>query len=142
MRTKEGKKMIGRMTGKSIKNREKTISTLILSCALVITAGVVLFNPVPAHALPRGEIEGIWQGILRFSGTELRVVFTITKNPDNTLYAAMEVPEQNATGVPVDDIVVDDGNVRLEIAPIEGVFEGNCGLPQKRPSGYHVPWPL
>ena len=91
---------------------------------LLITAGLTLLNPVQAPDFPKGEIEGIWQGTLKFSGIELRVIFTISRNPDNTLTATYDVPEQNVTGVPVDKVTFNNRNVRLEIIPIEGVFEG------------------
>ncbi len=91
---------------------------------LFITAGMTLFNPVQAYTSPDGEIEGIWQGTLRFSGIELRIIFTISRSPDNTLTATYDVPEQNATDVPVDEITYNNRDVRLEIIPIEGVFKG------------------
>ena len=93
---------------------------------LLITAGLTLFNPVQASTFQNEEIEGIWQGTLKFSGMELRIVFTISRNPDNTLTAAYDVPEQNATDVPVDKTTFDDRVVRLEIIPIDGVYE-QCG---------------
>jgi pimeloyl-ACP methyl ester carboxylesterase len=91
---------------------------------LFITTGMTLFNPVQAYTFPEGEIEGIWQGTLRFSGVELRIIFTISRSPDNTLTATYDVPEQNATDVPVDEITFNDRDVRLEIISIEGVFKG------------------
>jgi alpha/beta superfamily hydrolase len=91
---------------------------------LLITAGLTLFNPVQASTFPNGEIEGIWKGTLNFSGMELRIVFTISRSPDNTLTATYDVPEQNATDVQVDKITFSDRNVRLEIIPIDGVYNG------------------
>lgn len=79
---------------------------------------------VLAHILPKVEIEGIWQGTLKFSGMELRIIFNISQSQDSKLTAVMDVPEQNAAGVPVDEVVFDNRNVRLEITSIEGVFKG------------------
>ena len=95
-----------------------------MSLVLFIMAGMTLFNPVQAYTFSDGEIEGIWQGTLKFSGIELRIIFTISRSPDNTLTATYDVPEQNATDVPVDEITFNNRNVRLEIIPIEGVFKG------------------
>jgi pimeloyl-ACP methyl ester carboxylesterase len=91
---------------------------------LLITAGLTFFNPVQASTSPNGEIEGIWQGTLRFSGMELRIVFTISRSPDNTLTATYDVPEQNALDVPVDKITFKERDVCLEIIPIDGVYKG------------------
>ncbi|MGB3863390.1 MAG: hypothetical protein WA915_15020, partial [Candidatus Aminicenantaceae bacterium] len=102
----------------------KNTSSIIMSLVLFIMAGMTLFNPVQAYTFSDGEIEGIWQGTLKFSGIELRIIFTISRSPDNTLTATYDVPEQNATGVPVDEITFKSGNVLLEIIPIDGVFKG------------------
>jgi len=96
----------------------------MISLVLAITAGLTLFNPVQAPTFPNGEIEGIWQGALKFSGMELRLVFTISRTPDNTLTATYDVPEQNAIDVPVDEITFNGRDVRLEIIPIDGVYQG------------------
>jgi hypothetical protein len=106
----------------------KASLSFIMSLALLITAGMLCFNPVQAHSFPGrnpdGPIEGIWQGTLKVSGMELRIVFTITRNPDNTLTATYDVPEQNVKGVPVDEITFADREVLLKIIPIDGVFKG------------------
>jgi len=96
----------------------------MMSLVLLFTAVLTLFNPIQASTFPNGEIEGIWQGTLRFSGIELRIIFTISRSPDNTLTATYDVPEQNATDVPVDEITFNNREVRLEIIPIDGVFKG------------------
>jgi len=116
------------MNGKKIKKQMKTyeinISSVIMSLILLIMTGMTYFNHVQAQTLLNGEIEGIWQGVIKSSDFELRIVFTISRNPDNTLTATMDVPEQNATGIPVNKVIFDGNNVRLEITAIEGVFTG------------------
>ncbi len=96
----------------------------MMSLVLLITAVLTLFNPVQASPFPNGEIEGIWQGTLKFSGMELRIIFTISRSPDNTLTATYDVPEQNAIDVPVDKITFNNREVRLEIIPIDGIYKG------------------
>ena len=96
----------------------------MMSLVLLITAGLALLNPVQVSTFANGEIEGIWQGTLEFSGMELRVIFTISRSPDNTLFATYDVPEQNVTGAAVDKMTFGNRDVHLEIFPIEGVFKG------------------
>ena len=103
---------------------KKNRSSIIVSLVLFTAAELTLFNPVQAATFPNGEIEGIWKGTLRFSGIELRINFTISRSPNNTLTATYDVPEQNATDIPVDKITFNNRDVRLEIIPIEGVFNG------------------
>jgi pimeloyl-ACP methyl ester carboxylesterase len=96
----------------------------MMSLLLLITAGLALLNPVQASIFPNGEIEGIWQGTLKFSGIELRVTFSISRASDNTLKATYDVPEQNAIDMPVDEITFKNGEVRLKIMPIDGAYIG------------------
>lgn len=103
----------------------KNRSSVIVSLVLFIAAELILFNPVQASTFPSGKIEGIWQGTLKFSGIELRVVFSISRTSDNTLKATYDVPEQNAIDIPVDEITFKNGEVCLKIIPIDGVYKGN-----------------
>lgn len=101
----------------------KHVSLLIFLVSL-LTAGMLLVMPAQTYPLPNEQIEGIWQGALKHSGIELGIIFTISRSPDKVLTATMDVPEQNATGVPVDKISFDNRELLLEIIPIEAVFKG------------------
>lgn len=116
--------MIRKRRGKQMKTYGLNTSTIVLSLLLLFMAEMMLFSPVQAHTLQDKEIEGMWQGVLKYSGIELRIIFTISRSQDNTITATMDVPEQNATDIPVDKVVFDGSTLRLEITPIEGVFKG------------------
>lgn len=109
---------------------KKNTAFYLMFLALFITAGMTPSNPDQVYSIPSGspdgKIDGIWQGTLKFSEMELRVVFTISQNPDNTLSATYDVPEQNVSGAPVDKITFNNNSneLHLEIIPIEGVFKG------------------
>jgi pimeloyl-ACP methyl ester carboxylesterase len=105
-------------------NKIAQIMKHLMALGLMITVGIILLYPVQASTFPNREIEGIWKGTLKFSGMELQVIFTISRSSDDTLAATYDVPEQNVLSAPVDRIALDNGKVRLEIIPIEGVFEG------------------
>ncbi len=106
----------------------KNNALIIMTLVLVLTAGLTLFNPVQVYSFPDEnpdeKIEGIWQGTLKVSGMELRIVFTISRNPDGTLAATYDVPEQNVTGAPVDEITFANREMCLEIIPNDGVYKG------------------
>lgn len=104
----------------SRKNRSAIIVLLVLFSAVELTFP----NPAKAFIFPNEDIEGIWQGTLRLSGVELRIIFTISRGPDNILNGTYGVPEQNVTDAPIDTITFNNREVRLEIIPIEGVFNG------------------
>ena len=68
------------------------------------------------------SIEGFWEGKLKVPGTELRIVFKISKNPDGTLTATMDSPDQGVTGIPVEEVIFKDNTLRLEVKSAGGVF--------------------
>ncbi|RXG63769.1 alpha/beta fold hydrolase [Candidatus Atribacteria bacterium 1244-E10-H5-B2] len=70
------------------------------------------------------SIEGIWEGKLKAPGIELTIVFKISENPDGTLTATMDSPDQGATGIPVEEIIFKNNTLHLEVKSAGGVFEG------------------
>jgi pimeloyl-ACP methyl ester carboxylesterase len=90
-------------------------------------------------------IEGIWQGELKVSGIELRIVFKISKKPDGTLTATLDSPDQGVTGIPVEKVMVKDNTLYMEINSVGGIFEGKISSDfltiegQWRQSGQSLP---
>ncbi|UCD23059.1 MAG: hypothetical protein JSW51_08295, partial [Gemmatimonadota bacterium] len=70
-------------------------------------------------------IIGSWIGTLTVPGAELRIVFHITAGEDGTLTATMDSPDQGATGIPVSEVTLTDGHVKLVSAAVGGEFEGD-----------------
>lgn len=70
-------------------------------------------------------VEGVWLGTLSFSGTELRIVFKIVKNPEGKLTATMDSPDQGAKDIPVEEVVFQNGHLHLDAKSINGFFEGD-----------------
>jgi pimeloyl-ACP methyl ester carboxylesterase len=120
----EKQQMTGIRMGTPIIPTGRNTPIVIMSLLMLFASIVTLVSPLQARTVTDKEIEGIWQGVLEHSGMELLVAFTISLNPDHTLTATMDVPEQDAIGIPVDKVVFDGSTLRLEIIPIEGVFEG------------------
>ncbi len=93
------------------------IRSLVLMCLAVFAAiAVSLAEPMQ----PNETIEGNWLGKLG----EIRVVFRITKNEGGSFTAFMDSPDQLAFDIPVNRIVFENGNVRLETESIGCLFEG------------------
>lgn len=71
------------------------------------------------------EIEGVWMGNLKVpGGLELRIVFNISTDPDGSVKASMDSPDQGVSDIPVDTVSYKDGNLNLEVKSIRGSFEG------------------
>lgn len=75
---------------------------------------------IGAAASSDAGIEGNWMGKLG----ELRVVFRIAVNEDGTYTAFTDSPDQDAFDIPVNKVVFEDGNVRLEVNLLNAVYEG------------------
>ncbi|MCK4322618.1 alpha/beta hydrolase [candidate division WOR-3 bacterium] len=92
--------------------------------ALLILTGVTLVSPQELYAKVVEDVKGIWQGTLEVSGVELRIVFKISLDPDGALTAAMDSPDQGITDIPVSEVIIEDGNLIINVKAIQGVYEG------------------
>ena len=95
-------------------------------CASNLFAGVILFSVASAGANVSSNrtLEGSWLGALKVSGIEVRIVFNVKTDPNGTLIASLDSPDQGATGIVVDRVVFDAGKVTFESTSIHGRFEG------------------
>lgn len=94
---------------------------------LVLSFAVVFFSPVGKLALAQKtdqEIGGLWQGSLKVTGMELRILFKITKGPQGNYTAKMDSIDQGVKDIPVDQVTVTGTTVRLDAKSIGGLFEG------------------
>jgi dipeptidyl aminopeptidase/acylaminoacyl peptidase len=82
---------------------------------------IVLFSSV--SNIKAQELEGSWEGKLIVQGTELPLVFEITKE-EGAYKATMDSPMQGAFALPMDEIVVDGKNVTITYAQIGAKFTG------------------
>lgn len=98
-----------------------------MKSAVAAVALVGLLFSLPVVAWSTGSVEGIWEGRLEVSGGQLRIVFHISRQPDGVLSATMDSPDQGATGIPVDEVTIEEGRIRLELKSIFGLFEGTIG---------------
>ncbi|MEJ6979569.1 alpha/beta hydrolase [Pedobacter sp. P351] len=69
------------------------------------------------------DITGQWGGILKVQGTQLRVVFNITKT-DNGYSSTMDSPDQGAKGIPVTTISFDQSTLKLAVTNARIEYEG------------------
>ncbi|MEZ7507157.1 alpha/beta hydrolase [Flavobacterium sp. Arc2] len=69
------------------------------------------------------DITGQWSGILKVQGTQLRVVFNISKT-DNGYSSTMDSPDQGAKGIPVTTTSFDHSILKLVITNAKIEYEG------------------
>ena len=81
------------------------------------------------------DIEGIWQGKLKFPGFESRIAFKIKMGSDGKLTAVMLKPDENDIEVPVSKVTIEDARVHLEIESMSMTFDGKIDRQRKKISG-------
>ena len=69
------------------------------------------------------DITGQWNGALKIQGTQLRIVFNITKTLSGYT-ATMDSPDQGAKGIPVTAITFGNSKLKLEITTIKFEYNG------------------
>jgi len=68
-------------------------------------------------------VEGDWEGTLKVSAGEVRLVLHVTKDEKGGLKATLDSPDPNASGIPVTSISFVEPALRFETQQI-GSFEG------------------
>jgi len=98
------------------------------------TAFIVLVGSFAASAFAAGgndnakSVVGIWQGELPVKANlDITIVFHVTRNSDGSLSGTMDVPMQQAKGIPVDSVSVDGSRMRIEVNRIHAAFDGQLG---------------
>ncbi len=86
----------------------------------ILTAFLSLdgFSQTDSSAIP-----GTWQGLLKVSGFELHIVFSV-KDTLGQLTSTLDSPDQNAYGIKVDSTSFKNDSVYFGIPSIKGFFDG------------------
>lgn len=103
----------------------KIILGSLICLALIMAGSVSMIGFAQQQDTSKISIEGIWEGKLKVPGTELRIVFKISKNSDGTLTATLDSPDQGVTDIPVEEVIFKDNTLHLEVKSAGSVFEGN-----------------
>jgi len=97
----------------------------LICLALIMSSSVSMIGFAQQQDTSEISIEGIWEGKLKVPGTELRIVFNISKNQDGALTATLDSPDQGVTDIPVEEVIFKDNTLHLEVKSAGSVFEGN-----------------
>ncbi len=102
----------------------KIIFSGLICLALIMVSSISMVVFAQQQDTSEISIEGIWEGKLKVPGVELRIVCKISKNPDGSLTATLDSPDQGVTGIAVEKVMVKDNTLYLEINSVGGIFEG------------------
>lgn len=69
------------------------------------------------------DITGHWNGVLKVQGTQLRIVFNISK-AGNGYNATMDSPDQHAKGIPVSSVTFENQTLKIEATALGMEYAG------------------
>jgi len=102
----------------------RILFSILICFSLIIIGSAFFIVTAQQQVNPASGIEGIWEGKLKVPGIELRIVFKISKNPDGTLTATLDSPDQGVTSIPVEEVIFKDNTLRLNVKSVGVVYEG------------------
>ena len=92
------------------------------------TTAVLLISFLAASVVsaqtPAPSVAGSWEGAIDAMGTRLRIGVAVTRQPDGTLTATMDSPDQGAYGLPLSGVTFAGGVFRFVLKAANGSFEG------------------
>jgi len=95
----------------------------MLKRLLLLLFITVCINITGLPQTDKSAFTGIWQGVLKVSGFELRIVFNVTE-AEGKLTSTMDSPDQNAFGINVDSTSFENDSVYFYIISIKGYYDG------------------
>ena len=77
-----------------------------------------------AEAAVSKELEGDWEGVLDTPMGSLHLVVHFKNQPDKTLKATLDSPDQGATDLPLNDVAQKGTAVEFQLRMVGGAFKG------------------
>ncbi len=90
------------------------------------TISILLVSLLTSITLTAQDITGHWYGALKVQGTELRLVFNITKT-DNGIISTMDSPDQGANGIPTTTTSFENSTLKITIESARIEYVGTLG---------------
>ncbi|MEA2206871.1 MAG: hypothetical protein QOE77_3647 [Blastocatellia bacterium] len=89
-----------------------------------------------ANSAQQEKLVGTWQGVLEAGTAKLRLVLKVGKQPDGTLKALLDSPDQGATDMSLDSIALTGTSVRFKMtSPAAATYEGQLSADGSEISG-------
>ncbi len=85
---------------------------------LLIVCAILIGSTINAQ-----DITGSWNGILKIQGTQLRLIFNISKT-EKGYTSTMDSPDQGAKGIPVTSTKFENSILKIELTNIGITYEG------------------
>ena len=90
------------------------------------TFSILLISLLTSITVKAQDITGQWNGALKVQGTQLRLVFNISKT-DNGVSSTMDSPDQGAKGIPTTTTNFENSILKITIANAKIEYQGTLG---------------
>jgi alpha/beta superfamily hydrolase len=87
---------------------------------------LILLTILTTLSMHGQDITGHWNGVLKVQGTQLRLVFNVTKT-DNVVSSTMDSPDQGAKGIPTTTTSFENAILKITIANASIAYQGTLG---------------
>ena len=87
------------------------------------TISILLVTLFTSFSLSAQDITGQWNGVLKIQGTQLRLVFNVTKT-DTGFSSTMDSPDQGATGIPVTNTTFENPKIKFQVTNLGIEYNG------------------
>lgn len=87
------------------------------------TFSILLITLLTSITLTAQDITGQWNGVLKVQGTQLRIVFNVTKT-DKGFSSTMDSPDQGANGILVTNTTFENPKIKFEVANARIEYNG------------------
>ncbi len=103
---------------------KKLVNSLLVIIVISISLQLTTTAQHNSLNLKQFDLEGSWQGVLRISAVELRIIFNVAKDTMGNRNATLDSPDQGAFDIPVDEVIIDKDSVKFNVKSIAGFYEG------------------
>ena len=87
---------------------------------------ILLISLLSSIPLSSQDIMGQWHGVLKVQGTQLRLVFNVSKT-ETGISSTMDSPDQGAKGIPTTTTSFENSILKITLASAKIEYEGTLG---------------
>ena len=90
-------------------------STRTTTSILFLFVATIMVLPLAAEAAQTSALQGEWEGHVEFTNVQPEIQLKFDMTEKGTLTAKMNLPNQDATGLPIENIDIDGNAVSFEL---------------------------
>jgi hypothetical protein len=112
------------MYGEKLKSNRTYRELFMVFCFAILVFTLGQGTCIAAPVEKPLDLSGVWSGNLELSSATLKVIFNISAKTDGSFTATLDVPDQGASKIPVNEVILTDRTLILKVETIRGVYRG------------------